>query len=425
MGTGTSEKECRLPKLPKRPENFPDIYEFKLLTPMIGGGVYAGYIDQDQPVRASAIRGALRFWWRLLQFGANPSLEEMKKQEADIWGRAADHEEEKENGRSHVAVCVKKLHFPKAIEYFESKNKTIKGSPYVFFPLKEDGNRNWQLKATEYSDEPAFSVGITYSPNLTEEKKKQVEMSLTLWANFGGVGARTRRGCGSIFCDELAFENEDELASSLAGTGIQILYKKISGQDVKSDIDTEWRKLVENLKDFRQIKKDDHNKFSASLWPEARSIWDNEDNFPRAALGMPIIFHNLKRDGNRYNNDPKTNPTLAPCDTKQKAKSVIMRMASPVIMRMVKLKNNSLYAVVLILPGYAQELKKHTIRITQLREGEKDRDISPNKILHPHFSGKAKEKIGKYFKDDQGAVGAFKEYLNEKWKKEERVNEHE
>lgn len=39
----------------------------ELITPMYGGGVKAGRVDCKMPIRASALRGQLRFWWRLLR----------------------------------------------------------------------------------------------------------------------------------------------------------------------------------------------------------------------------------------------------------------------------------------------------------------------------------------------------------------------
>ncbi|MEI8633100.1 type III-B CRISPR module RAMP protein Cmr1 [Vibrio sp. PP-XX7] len=40
-------------------------YQCTLVTPMYGGGVNAGEVDKEMPIRASAIRGQLRFWWRI------------------------------------------------------------------------------------------------------------------------------------------------------------------------------------------------------------------------------------------------------------------------------------------------------------------------------------------------------------------------
>jgi CRISPR-associated protein Cmr1 len=42
-------------------------YEIELITPMVGGGATAGKVDPDFPIRPTAIRGHLRYWWRLVR----------------------------------------------------------------------------------------------------------------------------------------------------------------------------------------------------------------------------------------------------------------------------------------------------------------------------------------------------------------------
>lgn len=52
-------------------ENLPQITLIKhwhtldcqLITPMYGGGVISTKVDTAMPIRASGIRGQLRFWW--------------------------------------------------------------------------------------------------------------------------------------------------------------------------------------------------------------------------------------------------------------------------------------------------------------------------------------------------------------------------
>ena len=75
------------------------IYRFhcKLVTPMYGGGVDAGEVDAAMPMRATAIRGQLRFWWRLItrnQYLENGRLNSKKQFEAEriIWGGLGDEE---------------------------------------------------------------------------------------------------------------------------------------------------------------------------------------------------------------------------------------------------------------------------------------------------------------------------------------------
>ncbi|TNF52682.1 MAG: type III-B CRISPR module RAMP protein Cmr1, partial [Gammaproteobacteria bacterium] len=59
-------------------------YPGRTLTPLYGGGVKAGVVDQELPVRASAIRGQLRTWWRLLQ--PRTASELLFAAESQLWG---------------------------------------------------------------------------------------------------------------------------------------------------------------------------------------------------------------------------------------------------------------------------------------------------------------------------------------------------
>ena len=59
-------------------------YECKLVTPMYGGGVNGGQVDKEMPIRASAIRGQLRFWWRIACGPKDPKV--MREKEEAIWG---------------------------------------------------------------------------------------------------------------------------------------------------------------------------------------------------------------------------------------------------------------------------------------------------------------------------------------------------
>ena len=57
----------------------------KLITPMFGGGVTPGEVDREMPIRASALRGQLRFWWRLL-YRADRKPSDLFDVESDLWG---------------------------------------------------------------------------------------------------------------------------------------------------------------------------------------------------------------------------------------------------------------------------------------------------------------------------------------------------
>ena len=61
-----------------------------LMTPMYGGGVTPGKVDCELPIRASALRGQLRFWWRLLN-GAGRKPAEVFSDESALWGGISGH----------------------------------------------------------------------------------------------------------------------------------------------------------------------------------------------------------------------------------------------------------------------------------------------------------------------------------------------
>ncbi|HGX94026.1 MAG TPA: type III-B CRISPR module RAMP protein Cmr1, partial [Candidatus Tenderia sp.] len=77
---------------------------YRLITPLYGGGAKTQEPDEVSVVRASEIRGLLRFWWRATrggQFGG--SLETMRSAEEAIWGSAAG---DGKAGPSPVSVFV-------------------------------------------------------------------------------------------------------------------------------------------------------------------------------------------------------------------------------------------------------------------------------------------------------------------------------
>ncbi len=74
---------------PKKNANIiTQIREYQLITPLFGGGVTPGEIDPVTAIRGTEIRGQLRFWWRACRAGQYKDLQEMKKAEDTIWGKA-------------------------------------------------------------------------------------------------------------------------------------------------------------------------------------------------------------------------------------------------------------------------------------------------------------------------------------------------
>lgn len=80
--------------LPPRP--LPPLADLELMvvTPLFGGGVETGVVDPQQPIRAAAIRGQLRFWWRTCNAARFESLTALQREERCLWGSATKQKDD-------------------------------------------------------------------------------------------------------------------------------------------------------------------------------------------------------------------------------------------------------------------------------------------------------------------------------------------
>jgi len=190
---------------------------------------------------------------------------------------------------------------------------------------------------------------------LTFPQKHQAEVEAALWAweTFGGVGARTRRGFGAL---KLVSVNgkpvtpprtakvESEIRRGLRQhvvdgewpAGVPHLSRKPEMKVTKrqGNPDAAWKYLITRLKKFRQARHPGTlpKQPGRSKWPEPDAIRRlmgqrstkhpndvlNINKFPRAAFGLPVVFHFKDKD------DPQ--------DTILQRKDYD-RLASPLILR--------------------------------------------------------------------------------------------
>ena len=257
-------------------------YTIQLVTPLFGGGVEPRVVDQSMPIRATEIRGHLRFWWRLL-YGAELGTEEMRKAETDIWGSTEK--------ASPVAVCVKIIQlgmaepcatFPKNFPKFDRE----KGfHAYALFPFQGDKKKN--ESPADALKNTAFELSLSFDKNTAPSLKKQIEGAVWAWVNFGGIGARTRRGCGSLYCECFSPQKSDvaspenmkkwidgKLDSFGVSRGASALAKKIIITEPMEALRA-WYLVIKHYKSFRQgtigRNRGDENPPGRSRWPEPES----------------------------------------------------------------------------------------------------------------------------------------------------------
>ncbi|SBS35754.1 hypothetical protein MSP8887_02457 [Marinomonas spartinae] len=346
------------------PEKQWQTYNCTLVTPMYGGGVEAGKVDEKMPIRASSIRGQLRFWWRIA-CGPEDSNKLFEK-ETEIWGGIGDakikseleesSETEKHGSKkSKVQIRVSNVVFKGEVKAFEYKpNKAQKYTPfpdpdfghaYALFSAQgqlADERRTILQEAKKIAKpELTFDLNIHLKTDgknaLTPEQVDEVKEAIRWWASFGGVGSRTRRGLGAVDLNGEGITPVTRAEVEAKG-GVLISVAVASKNQEKAPIIC-WKYGCDKLRDFRQGEKVGRNKGKdkrpgRSFWQEAdqlRHLTEKNDNgrhmpefeknliFPRAAFGLPIQFQFPGK-----NNDPDS-MNLYPEDSERLASSLIIR----------------------------------------------------------------------------------------------------
>ena len=336
----------------KRSEGDTLTYDCTLVTPMYGGGVQAGVVDQTMPIRATAIRGQLRFWWRLLNRKRFANTHDMFKAERAIWGGLGD---ETTLAKSKVRVSAtsngsQPRGLQRAATYTQRDGKwrgpDFGNYPgYALFPGQGKSERG------QITEEPklllkegmAFKLTLHLDPGLDSDQQAQILAALHWWASFGGVGARTRRGCGAVQVLDAKKQFIGVGEQDAAAQGWRLVLSGFSGNAVEV-----WEKAIEHLRDFRQKPGIARNlgqgpRPGRSRWPEPDAIrritGDAAEEhqpahpagnaFPRAAFGLPIITH-FKQEREWRRLDPQ-DTTLKPIPNNSEKPTE--RMASPLILR--------------------------------------------------------------------------------------------
>ena len=381
-------------------------YKVTLLTPMYGGGVSAGEIDALKPVRESAIRGQLRYWWRFINQTKYPDGQELFAKEREIWGgMSEDDEDYASQVRIRIADLTPNQPTPTpCAEYVKNKKGKYNAKfkhrikQYVMFPGQGKSPKSGESRPEKMPDD-VMTLPLTFTLIVNCDEKlfqQSVLEAIEWWGNFGGLGARTRRGMGSI---ELVDQATKEPLKTLTDEDVKDKGCRLYLLKKTSDAITSWNNSVGLLEQFRQGKNigrrfkyvDDaegnkKSKFGTSFWPEPDSIriitniylskhkpdpkLKTRKSFPRAAFGLPIIF-DFKSDQDKPN---KTE--LKPVNSE--------RMASPIILKAQSMGNGLYKPALLMMPTC--HLESLQVELGYVGKEEKLTGM-PDKFWHP---GKAK-----------------------------------
>lgn len=380
----------KLPSLPQESKSLPTTtktaypvskYKVHVVTPMFGGGVQAGIIDTKNPIRSSAIRGQLRFWWRATRGAAFQNAYDLRKREIEIFGDT-EHP-------SPIKIWVENVtnRIPKS---YTLQKGTRPPYPAYLFQQKKG-------HTISYLENNSFVLCLQIAvlrqdqkeQDLYKELQNDINAALWAWINFGGIGSRTRRGCGSLYCSSFSPKptiNSEDLLIAWIKEKLDDFHCPLHDADPEKEWPTLslkfkstsytkeisntkgngiWRDTIEVYRRFRQKKVSSDNPQGRSAWVEPDVLrkltgMKEEDHkhpypkskskdlvaFPRVQFGMPIITH--------FRQELDLPPRIffsdqgEPYDTQLVPKDK-NRLSSPVILKSIAVGPKQGFGVIIVL----------------------------------------------------------------------------
>lgn len=342
------------------------LLDVDVITPMFGGGYEPRQVDADCVVRAPEIRGHLRFWWRAVEAVRFASASELFDKERTLWGSAGSP--------GIVRTQVRILDPGRERRHGEiadsPSSKTGPGVGYFLFPF--------QAEKKTSTPEAKAQEGVRFSLRIgvPDAQRAQVERAVRAWLNFGGVGSRTRRGCGALRGPREYLPPPDgrdgrgfrDWWSGVAPTSppssphTSVLSAVLLGPKAKDAMDA-WRQLATFWARFRKghVGGESYHPTSGSRWADYHTLCNLRGakaegvRLNKPFLGLPLIYQQIR--------DARFSGTLEPEGSG--------RMASPVILKPVALADGSVRQMIVLLTAP----EPSEIRI---RDGEGPHSLTTN-----------------------------------------------
>lgn len=387
---------CQAPQWTEPSSQASITLHLRLITPLFGGGFEPREVDPVCIIRPATIRGHLRFWWRTLYGGRYESAKSLFEAESAIWGAAATKERQ---SVGKVGIKVQDVRWNKQVKTVNDF-RPRGGSPaqvgpqaqYLLYTFQELRKEN--TPPAKGYDSVEFTLQLTLQKELSAEQRQQVENTLKAWIAFGGVGARTRRGCGALTVTQeqgkwlppadaekrRAWFNsllpsgsppKPPRLSLLSGARIVCGNPKGSAVDVLYDLGSFWARFRKG-----HVGSKPYSPMSGSCWKDYRQALlqfqkRNPDSIALAKpfLGLPIVYQSFR-------NAPYT-PTIESAETG--------RMASPVILKPLALANGQVcpLCVVLWAPMPREVRIKPPDKVVKLSVPQDDAVLKDLQVRHP------------------------------------------
>lgn len=169
--------------------------EFTIVTPMFIGDAN----QKANDVRPPSLKGALRFWWRALNWGRTLTAENgdtakaliaLHNKEARLFGLAAG---DKTGGQGIFLLTLKQEVKAKeqGFENMSGAQLYLLGQGLGSFKGSNHTTRSALISGT-------FTASLLFRPGTNEEDRLSVAEALFAFGLLGGLGSRARHGMGSV-----------------------------------------------------------------------------------------------------------------------------------------------------------------------------------------------------------------------------------
>jgi len=169
---------------------------YRIVTPMFIGGANQ---SPNDGIRPPSFKGALRFWWRALNWGKYQNLADLHQKECELFGSAAKKVNGQQvGGQGIFLLTIQELGKRQTLNDWPRANT---GAGYLAYGILDSkgGKRGAPVPhQVGIREGLRFTVTLRFHPKAKDEDIKSIEDALDVMGLLGGFGSRSRRGHGSI-----------------------------------------------------------------------------------------------------------------------------------------------------------------------------------------------------------------------------------
>ncbi|MGJ3241634.1 MAG: type III-B CRISPR module RAMP protein Cmr1 [Opitutales bacterium] len=215
---------------------------FRIVTPMF----IAGADQSKAELRGPSIKGALRFWWRALQWGKVRDVAELRRKEAELFGSS-------NGGQSKVLLRLRSFPNPRPIEggsilnptgtgTGDRKSRVGEGARYLGYGVMEAFDSKKSGKSGGQLTRPCLPSGTIFELVLSAKEEShlhEIREALIAFGLFGGLGSKARKGYGSVSLINLADDTHSKWEAPKTFEELSEAIKPFVGRNSHHDL-PEW-----------------------------------------------------------------------------------------------------------------------------------------------------------------------------------------